>query len=44
MNCDRNDRCKGYFHHDKIFAPERNLRAGSGANADKRQCTGTEEG
>jgi hypothetical protein len=22
INCDRNDRCKGYFHHDKVFAPD----------------------
>jgi hypothetical protein len=44
MNCDRNDRCKGYIHHDKIFAPERTPRAGSSANATKRQRTGTKEG
>jgi hypothetical protein len=44
MNYDRNDRCKGYFHHDKLFAPQRIPHAGSGTNAAECQCTGTEEG
>ena len=44
MNRDRNDRCKGYFHYEKISAPERTPRAGSSVNATKRQCPGTEEG
>jgi len=44
MNCDQKDCCKGYFHHDKNVALERTPRAGSRANAAKRQCTGTKKG